>query len=365
MGFEQGNQSFVICKMDRALEDDALERFSAKKAQSFQGLLDEPQTGWVSGRHLLETRIDEETSSISGFLKLQLGTAVRKIPASLFQAECRIEELALMQANKTPVLSRKQKKEIKEDVHEKLIKDMPPHISGIPFVYDKAHNMLYLGATSVNQIDNFLIYFYDTIGFEPTPLYPDFLYEKLIGSRPDNLTPLRFSPHSEKHDDELLLGRDFLMWLWFLMENGAARLEHPQYGFFSFMIDGPLNFAGLESEEGESVIRKGQPTISPEARASIFAGKKLTRAKIRLVRDQEEWQFTLDADTFSFRSMKFPDGEELDPVSHFQERMLFFEVFRSVFEQLFEDFIHVMNSPSNRSKLQDEILDWVDSMNKL
>ena len=210
MPFDSGSQSLIFCQLPQDLPDDAVALFNQKRAGSLSTVLDEPQTGWVSGRHLLETRIDEETASMGGYLHLNLRTAVRKIPTALFKAECRIEELALIQANNSFAISRKQRKEIREAVTERLIKDMPPSLQGIPCVIDHNNSILILGTASQRQIDAFVAYFNDTLRFDPMPLYPEVLAEDVAKVDPDSLFPLQFTSDKDKLDTTPALGRDFV-----------------------------------------------------------------------------------------------------------------------------------------------------------
>ncbi len=194
MPFDAGNISFQICRLVDEMPDDYLERFNNNSAGALEYVKEEPQIGWVSGRHLLESRIDEETALCGGYLYLYLRTAQRKVPSSLLQAECRMEELAVLQAEKKTSLSRKQKREIKEDISKRLLPDMPPAISGIGFVIDVASSTLYLGASSISKIEMFLNVFKDSIGIDPIPLIPETLVQELLGIHINELPLLNFAP---------------------------------------------------------------------------------------------------------------------------------------------------------------------------
>ncbi len=362
MPFDSGSQSFIMCSMPKELPEDCLRRFHEKRAHPLESVREEPQIGWVSGRHLLETRIEDETAYFGGFLNMNLRTAVRKIPSALFKAQCRMEELAYMQANQTFNVPRKQKKMIKEDLQEKMIKDMPPSLSAIPFAVDANHGILYLGATSQSQIDSFLIYFYETIGFEPVPLYPEILAESVFGQDVDGIEPLIFTPEETLVDEVPTLGRDFTTWLWYFQEEEGGTFTVDNYGDFAIMIDGPLTFAAEGAGAMESVVRKGLPTISAEAKAALMVGKKLKSAKFTISRDKDVWTFGMDADSFVLRGMKLPDGEELDPMSHFQERMLFFNIFREAFLKLFDLFLQQVSDASQVENLNKSLSQWVENM---
>lgn len=364
MPFDSGSISFRICELKQAMPDDTLDRFAEKAAGPLEYVKEEPKWGWVSGRHLLETRIDEQTAYAGGYLHLTLRQAERKIPPSLLKAECRMAELALLQEQGGEQISRKQKKEIKQDVTERLLPDMPPTLSGIDFVVDEGYKKIYLTATSDKQLDTFLASFYQTVEIEPVPLSPEILAAEVSDGDPANIPPLNFSDSVPDNAAGGTLGQNFLTWLWFYLEQHGGILPKTQLGEFSMMIDGPLVFVAEDTGSLESAIRKGTPTMSAEAKAALTVGKKLKRAKITLARNKDEqWQTNIDADEFIFRGMKLPEGEALDPASIFEERITNIYVFQTVLTQLFKRFVEEMSQPGRAAEIQQQAQKWVQEMN--
>ena len=363
MPFDHGPISFIVCKLPKELPEDALERFESRKGTSLDTVLDEPQIGWVSGRHLLDTRIDEETAYKGGYLHLVLRSAVRKIPPSLFKAQCRLEELALIDEQKVQSVSRKQKKEIRESVTERLLHDMPPTLSGIPFVIDPTKDLLFLGATSRSQISQFTGYFLETMDFDPVPLMPEVIAEDYFQINPDVVPTLTVSTEPiQAQEDEKSIGRDFATWLWYFQEVEGGSFTVDDLGSFSIMIDGPLSFAAAGENAQETVVRKGLPTISAEAQSALLTGKKLHRAKCSLARDDELWELTLDAECFAFRSMRLPEIEELDPDSQFQERVKYVNIFQRVFFHLFERYLKLVTDVQQLNELTPKIQEWAKNL---
>jgi hypothetical protein len=360
MPFDQGNITFRICTLPQSLPKDALERFAAEAAPSLEFLRDEPQWGWVSPRHLLDRRIDEQTAISGGYLHLCLRQAERKIPAALLRAECRMAELTRMEENNSEHLNRKERKTIKEEVIERLLPQMPPQLSGIYFTVDPSENLLYVSAVSQKQLDMFLGLFCKTIGFEPIPLLPDIVAADMAGINPDVVPPLNFSPELPDGAASGTLGQNFLTWLWFFQEKRDGVLPQSKLGEFSFMVDGPLVFVAEGAGAYESSIRKGMPTLSAEAKAALTVGKKLKQAKIILARGRgEEWSVGLDADEFIFRGLKLPEGEAMDPGSIFEERMTNIYIFQTVFFALFRRFLEEFSDAGKVAAFQLEAKQWV------
>lgn len=362
MPFDHGTVTCRVCLLPKALPEDVLKRFEAKAAGSLDGVKDEVQVGWVSGRHLLERRIDDETAILGGHLHICLRQAQRKIPAALLRAECRMAELAYQAENKTPVVNRKERKRIKEEVTQNLLPKMPPQLSGTFFTVDASAKRLYLGATSDKQLENFLAFFSQTTGVEPVPLGPELAARELFEVNPDAAPPLNFSPELPDGNAGGTVGQNFLTWLWFLQEETGGTLPKTQLGEFSFAVDGPLTFIAEGEGAGaqESTLRKGLPTLSAEAKAALTVGKKLKRAKISLARAKTEiWSVTVDADTFVLRGMKLPEGEALEAGAAFEERVTSLHIFQALFYALYERYLKEVRDTQKFGALQKRAKQWV------
>jgi hypothetical protein len=365
MAFDSGTLAFTICHMPSKFPDDVIDRFVDRKATPLEFVKDKEEMGWVTGRHLLDTRIDDQTAYMGGYLHLVLRTAQRKIPPSLLKAECKMAELALMEEGDGEFITRKQRKKIKEEVQDRLLEEMPPTLTGTPFVYDPNNDLLYVGVGSQSKLDKFVHFFYDTIGIEPVMLTPEVIAEDFLKYSIDSIEPLSFSPHRAEGDEQGGLGRDFATWLWYFqeMEGGTINVDH--LGDFGLMIDGPMCFAADGPGALETVIRKGMPTNSAEAKASLMVGKKIMKAKYILARDKETWMFNLDAAAFFFQAVSLPAGEELDAGSHFQERVFFIDTMRRAFLQLFDTFLSRVSDPDEAQALAENVHKWVGNLKSL
>jgi hypothetical protein len=361
MPFDQGTITCRACLLPQPLPADAVARFAAKAAGPLESVKDEIQVGWVSARHLLERRIDEETAYLGGSLHLCLRQAQRKVPAALLKAECRMAELAWMLENQSSVINRKERKRIKEETSQRLLPQMPPQLTGIYFAVDAAASRLYVSASSEGQLETFIGFFGDTVGVEPIPLGPDLAARELYHVNPESVPPLNFSPELPDANAAGTPGQNFLTWVWFLQEESGGVLK-TKAGEMSFMIDGPLNFVAEGPGALESSIRKGIPTLSAEAKAALTVGKKLKRAKFILARDQaESWATTVDADSFLFRGLKLPDGEALEAHAAFQERMNHLHLFQQFFYALYERFLKEMKDSAKFGETQRRAKEWVRS----
>ena len=194
-------------------------------------------------------------------------------------------------------------------------------------------------------------------------MVPEIVAEDFFSINPDMVPTLPVSTNCPvKSKGEKSLGRDFATWIWFFQEIEGGTFSIDDLGSFSVMVDGPLFFTDDEQGGQEAVVRKGLPTISAEAQSALLSGKKLRQAKFTLVRDDEIWEFTLDAAVFGFRSMRLPEIEELDPHSQFQERVKYLNIFHRAFFHLFEHYLKTMTNKALFDTLIPKIQDWMENL---
>ncbi len=359
MPFESGSTALTICNLSAKLPKDYLERLAANSAGKLDDVKEEPQFGWVSGRHLLENEIDENTAICGGHLYINLRKAERKIPSSLLKAICRREELAYMQANDTAAVPSKERKRIRLEAIERNLMKMPPSISALPFVVDTALNVLYAGTGSLKQLDNLIALFHKSLDVEPVPLSVNEMMVKLMKGAETDLPSLSFCGASGK-DADPVPARDFLTWLWFLTEETGGKIKTP-CGDFEAMIEGPLTFAFASSEAkgaAESTVKKGGcPQVSAEAKAALAVGKKLRKAKLTITRGSEIWSGTFDADKLSFSGLSLPEGEEMERNSRFAERVDRLHVLHVALEAYFKLFAEALLG-DERPAFEKKIRKW-------
>lgn len=339
MSFTQGPVNVTMLKLSQKLPENFLELFEAYAARPLEEVKDDPQLGWTSGRHLLETQINDATAICGGHLYLNLRKAERKIPALTLKTLCQREEQIYLTANKVEFVPKSVKRDIRQNAIDATWPKMPVQFSGIPFVVDLASNILYAGTTSQSQLDDLVCMFYKTTNVEP---YHYTIKEMCadLGITEADLPSVSFSPESKPRD--LTPGRDFLTWLWFHNETtGGVSKYDPS---FTVMLEGPLTFAGDDETQGAhdiTVKNGGCPLRSSEAKSALLVGKKLKKAKLAITRRNDIWGCTFDADKIVFSSLILPEGEEMEHNSRFQERIQNLDFFRQAIRYYFREFCYI------------------------
>jgi len=355
MPFDKGTINLTFLRANTPIPDDFLERFNTKVAGKLDNVADKPQIGWVSGRHILERTINEDTSIFAGYVHMNLRISQRKIPSVLLKAECRKEELDYMLDKNVNFVPATVKRNIKKEIEEKRLMSMPPTINAIPFVMNPRDGIIFLSTSSRAKVVLFQEFFEQTL--KVTASHMDFAnFAEQIGEKIEKFKGISYSP--KKSSSEELCARDFLTWLWYYSETreGEVKIKSNVY---NILLEGPFTFASNSETEGsvETSIKKGSPARSAEAKAALEVGKKLKKANITITRYKDVWKTSFNADTFIFSSLELPEGEKLDPISAFDERMRLIYEFKEVFSQYLKIFFESLNS-SNWKNIQKSILKW-------
>lgn len=356
MSFEQGSVTFRMFYLYQALPHGYVERFARRALPPIATLGSVPMQGWVTGRHLMDSNITEETAHYAGYLRLAFVRAERVIPASTLKAECRIEELARMQAGNRAELDRRTRAEIRKEVEARLLPTCPPQLKGIAVVHNLETCIVLCEATSDKQVDAMNAAFREVLGFGLIPVTPNNAAAKRLKIDARDIPATSFSPDCEDDAAEQVIGQDFLTWLWFFSETKGGIIK-TEYGEFAVMIEGPLTFVNDGQGAHEAILRNGTPEISTEAKTSLLSGKKLCKSKLLLARGKDTWQVSIDANAFVFRGLRLPEGEKLDPVSRFQERLVAIGTFTTAFLEIFDRFLR--ERTMNWDKTREEIHEWV------
>jgi len=358
MALESGSVGCRLFYLPLPLPPNPVERFANHAAPPIDTLGTGEIHGWVTGRHLLDRHITEDTATLAGYLRLTLMRAERKIPPALLRAECKLEELAEMQSRGVAFLKRNEKSDIKKAVVDRLLPKMPPTLTGIDMVCDRQGDWLYATATSESQVEALTLQLRMATGCDLIPLMGATIAARRRKIDVRDLPPSSFSPELNDEEAGNHSGHEFLTWLWFFAEarGGIAELE---VGQVAVAVEGPLTFVFEGSGAHETSLRKGTPEVSAEAKSALLAGKKLRRAKLTFACHEQTWELNLDADEFVLRGVKLPKGDNLDPISRFQMRVLTLNTLQAMLEQLFLRYLDERTDLKTWSATQTDIHKWV------
>ena len=358
MGFDVNSISFRAFYLQPALPRECIDLFSQNAAPALESLGRDSISGWVTGRHLLDRNITDESAILGSYLRLTLMKAERKVPAPLLHAYCIMEELASAEAQGVAYLKREERSRIRGDVMARLLPDMPPHLSGIPMACRRTGDVMFSAALSEKQLDALMIAVKRTLDIDAIPVTPETAALRRKRKSVADLAPTSFSPDCADNEVNAGVGLDFMTWLWFFSEARRGLLETAE-GSFAIRLEGPLTFVMEGHGAHEAVLRKGEPLLSSEAKTALLSGKKLNRARIQLVRDKQEWTVDVDAESFVFRGLTIDREQGLDRIGTFESRMRSVQTFLAAFLSLYDLFLDERLDAARWSEAIKEIHRWV------
>jgi hypothetical protein len=148
----------------------------------------------------------------------------------------------------------------------------------------------------------------------------------------------------------LMLGQEFLTWLWFASETSSGLFRTKDGEAFSVTVEQKISVQGGEGEARETAVCSGPMAELREARMGLATGKKVNKVKVRIARDEADWQVMLDAANFTFQGLKTPkvdmkleEGE--DPDSRILEKIYLLEKCMDFVDIIFEKFLELRFGP--------------------
>lgn len=117
------------------------------------------------------------------------------------------------------------------------------------------------------------------------------------------------------------LGNEFLLWLWFELETESDAVLLADGSAVAVMLARTLVLDCPREVSGNETIRSESPTMLPEARRAIQAGKLPRQAGMILVRHDQQYELTLQAETLAIGGAKLPTIDEKDDRLRQEERV--------------------------------------------
>ena len=165
----------------------------------------------------------------------------------------------------------------------------------------------------------------------------------------------------ERIEKTRLLGREFLLWLWWKSELFEGQMEIPGFGLSEVWLDDSLT---LERQaEGEALeqtkLRGSSPSTSTEAHEALRRGKVPTKARLAITVDEKDYSFVLEGETFALSGVRTPALLQDEREERFFERMYLLEELEEIIRELYREFLELHISQAWESTLAPAIRAWV------
>ncbi|WP_243545800.1 hypothetical protein [Pseudodesulfovibrio tunisiensis] len=144
--------------------------------------------------------------------------------------------------------------------------------------------------------------------------------------------------------ENVLLGQDFLTWLWYKTESENALFEIKDKRTFSVNMEQRVSVQGGDGEGVETATVSSPRGELTEAKTGLKTGKKVNKAQLRFAMDQDEWLMQVKADDFGLSGFKTPkintkDDDGDDPDSKFLEKLFLLERGLEMLDAVFTRFL--------------------------
>lgn len=313
----------------RSLGPDQLERLQANRmGTQKQVSADGVQAGWVALDHILDTRFDLAKNIVNDGLHFGLRVDSLAIPGDLLRAYTQVELEGLAASNPSGNPSTRQKRDAKQIARERLEREAQDgrftRRKVFPLLWDILAGELLVGTTAMSAVDRLHTLFQQTfdLKFEPFGAGRQaFAHAEASGktrtvddARPSVFvkggpSEMAWSPEEGNRD---FLGNEFLLWLWFFLESEGAGVPLSDGSTAEVTLTRTLTLECPRGQTGKESITSDGPTRLPEAHRAIQAGKLPRKVGLMLVRHDQPYELTLQAETLAISGARLPaaEGEE-------------------------------------------------------
>jgi len=368
MGFFTGRMTCcryrVSGRSPRAFGPEHLERLAANAIGKQRiAASDGVESGWIAGDHILDTRFDLAKNIVEDTLHFALRIDAQKIPGDLLRAYTQVELEGAAAGNPSGIASARQKREARNAARERLEKEAGDgrflRRKMVPLLWDCQSNELLVGTTSVTALDRLHTLFQPTFDRKLELLgagMQAFLQAEARNQTRgvDDATLAAFVPGKPVSEVAWLpdegnrdfLGNEFLLWLWYVVDNEADVLALADKSEVTVMFARTLVLECPRGQTGKESITSDGPASLPEAHRAIQAGKLPRKAGLTLVRQDQQYELTLHAETLAITSARLPAPEADDDRARQEERVKQLRHLLETLDLLYDAFGHRRLGPA-------------------
>jgi hypothetical protein len=298
---------------------------------------DGSQAGWIAGDHILDTRFDIAKNIVHDTLQFALRLDEHRIPGDLLRAYTQVELEGLTASNGSGRASGRQKREARMLAKERLEKEAGDgrylRRKAVPLLWDAPSGELIVAGTSVTALDRLHPLFKATFerGLEPLGAGRQAFAIAEATNRAravDDAQPTVFVPGqtpavawTPDESDRDFLGNEFVLWLWFYLENESDTIPLVDGSEVAAMLARTLVLECPRGQTGRESISSDSPGKLPEALRAIQSGKLPRKAGLTLVRHKAQYELTLHAESLAITGARLPTPEGDDERAIEEERV--------------------------------------------
>lgn len=291
---------------------------------------EQADVGFLAGGHLFDLNFGLEKNVIGETLHFAVRIDTNQIPSAVRKAWLQIELAAFTADDPDKRPNKTQRQEARDAVAARCEEEAATgkfrRMQQFPVLWDAKEGILYFGGTSVaasEQCCDLCVQAFEvelrrlTAGRRAQEWATAAKRRKAL----DDVTPSAFRAGDPRADIAWwnheasnfdFLGNEFLLWLWWRWETQSDTIALPDGSEVTGMFARTLSLQCPLDESGKETITAESPVWLPEAAQAIRTGKLPRKAGLILVRHGEQYELTLQAETFTISGAKIraEDTEE-------------------------------------------------------
>ncbi len=286
--------------------------------------------GFLGGTHLFDQDFDLSKNLINEAVHCSVRIDTNQIPSAIRKAWLQMELAAFAKDSPSGVASKSQRKEAKEAVEQRCEVEAATgkyrHMSQFPFLWDQRQSLLYFGGSAGSASGHCAdlierVFEVEMRHISAGTIAQAWAIEADRYAEMDDLTPANFvsnqsfgqvawaNEHSPAPD---FLGNEFLMWLWWMLETETDTIKLADDSEVTAMLTKTLALECPCGENGKETISAECPVKLTEAMQAIRTGKLPRKTGMTLVRNSQQFDLVLQAESFAISGAKIHLDEDTD-----------------------------------------------------
>ncbi len=364
MGFLSGSATYECFRIESAQprqfgakQMEILGKFAINPKENLSA--EQARAGLLAGDHLFDLEFELEKNIIHEAMHFAMRIDTNQIPAAVRKAWLQME-LAVFRAESPERRPNKAERQEAKDAVEARCEDAARSgqyrkMQQFPILWDAKYATLYFGGSSPNASDVCKELLEKAFKLELSRLScgrlaTEWAAQARRRTALDEASPTRFPADGAPASIQWwngqsgnfdFLGNEFLMWLWWQWETESDTIQLPDGSAVAGMFARTLTVECPLGDSGKGTITSEAPTSLPEAMQAIRTGKLPRRAGLTLVRHGQQYDLTLQAESFAVSGARIRIEEKVEGRDMAEERIEGLRGLQETLELLFQTFCDV------------------------
>ncbi|MBX9653448.1 hypothetical protein K2Y11_07480 [bacterium] len=335
------------------------------------------EVGFTAGAHILDMNFSLEKNIVNDALVFGLRVDTNKLPSDLLKAYTQMELAGILEASGAEYPSRNMRLQAREAAEERLNKEGKTgkfrKMKQFPVLWDIQKKVVLFGGSNQTAIERFVSLFKEAFGRTLTRRTAGSVAHDVAQAEEktrslEDLQPTAFTGNAQtipiawiaqSFGTRDFLGNEFLMWLWWYIDTEGDTIEVSDGSTVTCMMARTISLECPLAETGKETITSESPVRLPETKRAVQAGKLPRKAGLILVRHDQQYELSLQAETFSVSGGALPKLEKESGRAEEEDRVDQIREFTDTLDLLFGVFVTRRLSPQWKKDVE-AIREWLD-----